>query len=249
MIRSLYDTSVITWSPQGKLFQVEYAMEAVKQGSICLGLRSKKAAVLCSLKRSQSELASYQEKIFKIDDYIGMAMAGLTADARVLCKYMRNECLNHKYVFESPHPMKRLINKVAEKSQIKTQRSSKRPYGVGLLVVGIDQDGPHLYETCPSGNLYEYYAYAIGARSQAARTYFEDNFKAFNNCDTEQLILHGLSALKKISQEENEVVPKSVEIAFVAEGVPFTVLKLEEIEEYFKKHETFKPQDQMEIVS
>jgi 20S proteasome subunit alpha 6 len=65
-------------------------MEAVKQGSVCLGLRSKKYAVLCSLKRLPSELAGYQEKLFKVDDYIGMAMSGLTADARVLCKYMRN---------------------------------------------------------------------------------------------------------------------------------------------------------------
>jgi len=83
-------------------------------------------------------LASYQEKVFKIDDGIGMAMAGLTADARVLCKYMRNECLNHRYVYESPHPIGRLISKVAEKSQLRTQRSSKRPFGVGLLVAGID---------------------------------------------------------------------------------------------------------------
>ena len=84
--------------------------------------------VLCSLKRAQSELASHQEKIFKIDDYIGMAMAGLTADASrnarlfvilnfqlgMLCKYMRNECMNHKYVYESAHPIGRLIGKVAE---------------------------------------------------------------------------------------------------------------------------------------
>ena len=65
-------------------------MEAVKQGSVCLGLRSSDYAVLCSLKRLPSELAGYQDKMFKVDDYIGMAMSGLTADARVLCKYMRN---------------------------------------------------------------------------------------------------------------------------------------------------------------
>lgn len=91
-------------------------MEAVKQGSICLGLRSNTHAVLCSLKRSPSNLASFQEKIFKIDDFMGMAMAGLTADARVLCKFMRNECLNYKYIYESNHPLNRLILKVAEKS-------------------------------------------------------------------------------------------------------------------------------------
>ena len=91
-------------------------------------------------------------------------MSGLTADARVLCKYMRNEALNFKLTYGSNQPLNRLIYKVAEsilydksESQHKTQKASKRPYGVGLLVAGVDKDGPHLFETCPSGNYYEYY--------------------------------------------------------------------------------------------
>lgn len=89
-------------------------MEAVKQGSVCLGLRSSNHAVLCSLKRLPSELAGYQEKLFKVDDFIGMAMSGLTADARVLCKYMRNECLNYKMTFGANQSLKRLLEKVAD---------------------------------------------------------------------------------------------------------------------------------------
>lgn len=102
--------------------------------------------------------------MFKVDDRIGMAMSGLTADARVLCKYMRNECINHRYTFDTSHPLNRLLFKIAEskhqlkvESQHKTQNYSKRPYGVGLLIAGIDSEGPHLFETCPSGNYYEYY--------------------------------------------------------------------------------------------
>ena len=86
MFRNQYDTSVTTWSPDGRLHQVEYAMEAVKQGSACIGLRSDKFAVLSVLKRSQSELASYQDKLFKIDDHMGIGVAGLMADARSLSK-------------------------------------------------------------------------------------------------------------------------------------------------------------------
>ena len=89
-------------------------MEAVKQGSICLGLRSNEHVVLCSLKRLPSELAEYQEKLFKVDDYIGLVMSELTADARVLCKYMRNESLNFKLTYGSNQPLNRLIYKVAE---------------------------------------------------------------------------------------------------------------------------------------
>jgi len=140
------------------------------------------------LKRLPSELAGYQEKLFKVDDFIGMVMSGLTADARVLCKYMRNESLNYKMTFGSNQPLNRLLGKVADsnflftlESQVKTQRASKRPYGVGLLIAGVDEEGPHIYETCPSGNFYEYEAYSIGARSQSARTYLEDNFANFKN--------------------------------------------------------------------
>jgi 20S proteasome subunit alpha 6 len=136
-------------------------MEAVKQGSVCLGLKSRTHAVLCSLKRLPSELAGYQEKLFKVDDYIGMAMSGLTADARVLCKFMRNECLGYKMTFGANKSLKRLLEKVAEstecptlESQAKTQRANKRPYGVGLLIAGMDDQGPHIFETCPSGNYY-----------------------------------------------------------------------------------------------
>jgi 20S proteasome subunit alpha 6 len=89
-------------------------MEAVKQGSICLGLKSNQYVVLCSLKKHPSELACFQDKMFKVDDYIGMAISGLTADARVLCKYMRNESLNYKMTYGSNQPLNRLIFKIAD---------------------------------------------------------------------------------------------------------------------------------------
>jgi 20S proteasome subunit alpha 6 len=90
MFRNQYDTDVTVWSPQGRLFQIEYAAEAVKQGSACLGLRSNEFVVLAGLKRSPNELASYQKKLVKIDDHMGVGMAGLTADGRSLVKYAIN---------------------------------------------------------------------------------------------------------------------------------------------------------------
>lgn len=83
-----YDTDVTTWSPQGRLFQVEYAMEAVKQGSACVGVTSDTHVVLAALKRTPSELASYQQKVFRIDDHMGIVISGLTADGRSLCKWV-----------------------------------------------------------------------------------------------------------------------------------------------------------------
>jgi len=245
MLNNLYDTDCVTWNPKGKLLQVDYALEAVKQGSICVGLRNKTHTVLATLKKSKSELASFQEKIFKVDEHVGMAISGLTADARVICKYMRNECLNHKYVYDSPHPFGRLLNKVAEKSQIKTQRQSKRPYGVGLLVAGYDQDGPHLIETSPSGQFNEYYAYSIGAKSQSARTYLENHFEKFPTLSLEQLILHAVKAVSTSVQDETELTSKSLEIAIVGHDTPFKILNGEENTVYLGRLKEFKPEDEM----
>ena len=93
-------------------------MEAVKQGSAAIGLRSKTHVVLACVNKSNSELSSHQKKIFKADDHIGVAIAGLTADGRVLSRYMRSECINYSYSYESPLPVGRLVVQLADKAQV-----------------------------------------------------------------------------------------------------------------------------------
>jgi len=229
MYRNLYDTDCITWSPQGRIFQVEYAMEAVKQGVCVVGVRSKTHSVLCSLKRSVSKLAGYQQKLFKIDDHIGIAMSGLTADAKVLANVMRNECLTHRYVYDSPMRVGRLVAGIGERSQVNTQRYSKRPFGVGLIVAGYDSAGAHLFETCPSGNYYEYYALALGARSQSARTFLEKNFENFPNLSPEELVVCAFKALQASIAQEQELTVQNVSVAVVGEGTPWREYGQEEI--------------------
>lgn len=138
MLKSPYDTDCVTWSPQGRLFQVEYAMEAIKQGSLCVALRSDNWALLATLNRRVSPLADYQQKIYQLDDRIGLSFSGLTADGRLICKFLRNEALNYKFTYNQPINPLRLVNKLVEKAQIKTQRYGKRPYGVGCLFAGVD---------------------------------------------------------------------------------------------------------------
>ncbi|CAM8945676.1 unnamed protein product [Rhodiola kirilowii] len=202
MFRNQYDTDVTTWSPAGRLFQVEYAMEAVKQGSAAIGLRSKTHVVLACVNKANNELSSHQKKIFKVDDHIGVAIAGLTADGRVLSRYMRSECINYKFTYESPLPVGRLVVQLADKAQVCTQRSWKRPYGVGLLVAGLDESGAHLYYNCPSGNYFEYQAFAIGSRSQAAKTYLERKFETFTGASRDDLIRDALFAIRETLQGE-----------------------------------------------
>jgi len=236
---SKYDMDCITWSPNGRILQIEYAMEAVKQGTPVLGVRSKTHVVLATFKRAQSELAQHQQKIFKIDDNMCIGIAGLTADARVLAEYMRNECLNHRYVYDAPMNVGRLVSQVADKSQTKTQNSSKRPYGVGLLVAGVDEKGPHLFETCPSGISNEYYAMAIGGKSTSAKTYLEKHFASFADCDAETLIQHAVEAMNKTTSSDQALTDKNTAVAIlgVGDGGNFKELQAEELTKFLDKLE------------
>lgn len=183
------------------------------------------------MKKSPHDLACHQEKVFDIDDHMGIAIAGLTADARHLCKYMRSECLNYWYTHGSHHPTERIINKIAKKSQVKTSHPAKRPFGVGLLVGSIDETGTHLFETDPSGNYYEYISMAIGARSQSAKTYLEKHFESFSALGWEDLARHGLKALKA-SAQETELSEHNVSVGVVGRDLKFRLLTSEELRSY-----------------
>lgn len=235
-----YDQDCITWNPSGRIIQVEYAMKAVGQGMPVLGLRSKTHVVICAYKRAQSELATHQEKIYKIDEHMCIGVAGITTDGGMLAEYMRNECLNHQYVYDGPISIGRLVNQIADKSQAKTQNSSKRPYGVGLLIGGVDETGPHLFETCPSGNYYEYYAMAIGGRSTSAKTYLEKHFESFADMDLDGLLQFALNAMNKTTTgSDSTLTAKSVSVAVlgVGENEKFRLLKEDDIQKYIEKIE------------
>ena len=212
-------------------------MESVKQGSACVGLRSKTHSVLGALKRSVSELSSHQKKLLEIDDHIGVGIAGLTADARSLAKWMRSECLNHKYVYGTPINAGRLVTELADKHQRTTQTYVRRPYGVGLLVASLDKNGPHLYQTCPSGNVYEYYASAIGARSQSGKTYLEKHFESFVDASKDDLIMHALRALLGCIGGDGELTKENGSIAVVGLGEKFTLIEGDELQPYLDRLE------------
>mmetsp|Transcript_2724 Transcript_2724/g.2854 ORF Transcript_2724/g.2854 Transcript_2724/m.2854 type:complete len:256 (+) Transcript_2724:106-873(+) len=232
MFRNQYDTDVTVWSPQGRLHQVEYAHEAVNQGTACLGLRSNEYVVLAGLKRSPNELASYQKKLQKIDDHMGIGMSGLTADGRSLVKYMRTEALNHKYVYGTPMQGGRLVLDLADMHQKCTQSYVRRPYGVGLLVAVYDQTGPHLYVTEPSGNYFEYMAMAIGSRSQTSRTYLEREYESFPTASLDDLIKHALKALAATLSGDTELDTKSASISVVGKDKTFTIIEGSALQPY-----------------
>lgn len=228
MFRNNYDNDITTFSPHGRLHQIEYALEAVKQGSACVGLKSSTCAVLVALQRRLGgDLASYQNKMLKIDEHMGIVFSGLTSDARVLSNFMQTECLRHKMIFSRPLSTKRAVTALADKAQVNTQVYGSRPYGVGFLVAGFDTQ-PHLYEVSPSGNAMDYLAQSIGARSQSARTYLESHLP-FLDCQVDELVVHGLQALKQTLQTD-----KTLESCLVAvvDKNGFRILSTEEVQNY-----------------
>ncbi|MCJ1433741.1 hypothetical protein MMC27_003106 [Xylographa pallens] len=221
MFRNNYDNDAVTFSPQGRIFQVEYAQEAVKQGSVVVGLVSKTHAVLVALKRNAEELSSYQKKVIGVDDHLGVAIAGLASDARVLLNFMKQQSLASKMTYGRPIPLERVVNQIGDRAQTNTQQYGKRPYGVGLLVAGVDETGPHLFEFVPSGMTQEMLACAIGGRSQMARTYLERHLDEFENATKDELIKHGLRALKESMSQDKELTVENTSVGVigtVAEG-------------------------------
>ncbi|CAG2192691.1 PSMA1 [Mytilus edulis] len=219
---------------EGRIHQLEYAMEAVKQGSAAVGIKSKTHAILVALKRAPSELSAHQKKILPIDDHVGVAIAGLTADARLLSNFMRSECLNSRYAYDQPFPVSRLVANVGNKSQIPTQRYGRRPFGVGLLVAGYDTQGPHIYQTCPSANYYDCKAMAIGARSQSARTYLEKFLDQYLDCTLEELVKHGLRALRDTLPQEVELTTKNCSLGVVGKDTDFTIFDDDRVAPYLQ---------------
>ncbi|KAJ1364534.1 Proteasome subunit alpha type-1 [Parelaphostrongylus tenuis] len=181
MFRNQYDSDVTVWSPQGRMHQVDYAVEAMKQGSATVGIKSETHAVLAALKRAQNELCSHQKKIYEIDTHAGVSIAGLLSDGRILARFLQTECSSWRWDYKVPVPISSLADSVQLKLQANTQYYGRRPFGVGLLIAGYDKDGTHIVQSDPSAEVVEMFASSIGARSQSARTYLERHLEKFRN--------------------------------------------------------------------
>jgi proteasome alpha subunit len=173
-----YDRTIAVFSPDGRLFQVEYAKEAVKRGTTCLGIVFKNGVLLATVKASTGLMvASSLEKIFQIDDHIGAAAAGYLADARVLANIGRVRAQVHKITYEEPIDVWSLARVIGDRMQLSTLYAGLRPFGISFIIGGIDNSGAHLIETDPSGMLYEWKAYAIGRGGLIANKILKQKWK------------------------------------------------------------------------
>ena len=227
-----YDRAITVFSPDGRLFQVEYAREAVKRGTTTVGVKFKDGVVLIVDKRLSSKLVEPKsiEKIFKIDSHIGCATSGLVADARALVDRARIECQVNAFNYSEDLAVEALVKKICDFKQSYTQYGGVRPFGTAMLVAGIDAAGPHLYETDPSGAMISYKAGAIGAGRNEVMEVFEKGFK--ENMTQIQAINLGLKGLTAMS---DKLKPEFVEVAVINPEKEFHTLSAEEVSKAVKK--------------
>ena len=228
-----YDRAITVFSPDGRLFQVEYAREAVKRGTTTVGLKSKDGVALIIDKRVTSRLIEPTsiEKIFKIDQNIGCATSGLVADARALVDYARITAQINRVTYNERVSVEQLVKRICDYKQNYTQFGGVRPFGTALLVAGVDEFGTHLFETDPSGALMAYKAGSIGAGRNVVIEIFEDKYK--DTMPMNDSVVLGLEALQKAT--EGEPTALSVEIGVVKTGEPFRKLDSKEVEKFVGK--------------
>ena len=196
-----YDRAITVFSPDGRLFQVEYAREAVKRGATTLGIVYKEG-VLFAVKRRAQKIINPGEKIVEIDDHIMVTTAGLVADARVLIDSARVKAQQNRLIYDYPISVYKLTKYIADKQQLYTQYGGVRPYGVSFLIGGY-VDKPGLYETDPSGIIIECKARSIGSGSEKINELFNKEYKEGMSLEEAiDLAIKGLKVVSKVSKKD-----------------------------------------------
>lgn len=209
-----YDRAIVVFSPEGRMYQVEYARKAVEKASTVVGVTFDKGVVLAAARSIQKLLVPESvEKISKIDDHIGVAACGILADSRVLVDYARVRAQVNRITYNEPIEAHALVKDICDRKQRFTQMGGIRPFGVSLLVAGMEDSEPHLYETDPSGTLRKWKAHSIGRGTKDAKKTLISDFK--DGLSKEKGIELALKALKA---GEKKITTNSVEIGTVENG-------------------------------
>ncbi len=225
-----YDRGITIFSPDGRLYQVEYAREAVKRGSASLGIRTADGVVLAADRQTRSPLIEEEsiEKIHEVDEHVGIASAGHVADARQLVDFARRQAQVEQLRYDEQIGIETLSKRTTDHIQQYTQTGGARPFGVALLVGGVENGEPRLFEADPSGTPYEWKAVAIGGGRDDIQNHLEEEY-------SEEMDLAGgiILALEALAAADDELEPESVHLATVdTETEQFETLSREELEEY-----------------
>ncbi|TFG06384.1 archaeal proteasome endopeptidase complex subunit alpha [Candidatus Thorarchaeota archaeon] len=236
-----YDRAITVFSPEGRLYQVEYATEAVRHGPLAVGVKAVDGVVLAGEKRSPHSLVDLDtlKKILLIDDHVGTGIAGLHADARKLIDQARVQAQVNRLSYDEPISIHSLVVDICDTKQMHTQYGGVRPFGVSLIVGGIDEGGPQLYTTDPSGSFWGWKATAIGKDSDMVRDFFKEKYKKKMKLD--DAVQLALAGIKKASGERSgseEETGIRIEIGLISsDDMRFHLLSDDEVDALLKESE------------
>ena len=229
-----YDRALTIFSPDGRLYQVEYAIETVRRGTLAAGAKAVDGVVLFAEERLRKlQDVSLSQKLFQVDDHVGAVAAGYVPDARILIDNARVTAQNHRILYDEPITVATLAKRLGDLAQQYTQYAGVRPFGVSLIMAGVDRDGPSVFTTDPSGTYLGYSAIAIGGGSDQLNEYFEESYNESMNIENAILmILKGASR----TEEHKILDPRSVKMAVVdAKTRRMRHIGLDEIKSYLEK--------------
>ncbi|CAL5221470.1 g3666 [Coccomyxa viridis] len=235
MGESQYSFSLTTFSPSGKLVQIEYALNAVAAGSTSLGIKATNGVVLATEKKLRSTLIdeSTVKKISVVSPNIGLAYSGMGPDSRLLVRRARKQAQAYYRVYKEHIPVAQLCREVAAVMQEFTQSGGVRPFGVSLLMAGCDDHGPQLYQIDPSGSYFAWKASAIGKNMTNAKTFLEKRYS--EDMELEDAVHTALLTLKE--GFEGQISGDNIEVAIVGEDQKFRVLTPAEVSDYLEEVE------------
>lgn len=226
-----YDGAITIFSPEGRIYQVEYALELVKRGSPIVGVKSPEGVVLAAIEPKQSRLAAQinSKKIYQIDEHVAVAIAGLSPDARVLVRQARYVSQGNRMTYDEPVDIESLTSSVGDLLQTYTQNSGVRPFGVSIIFGGVDNHRVSLISTDPSGSYRGHKAHAIGRNSEKAMKVLHDQYREGMNLDEATAL--AIESLKEAADEE--LTPEDLNISTISIEQKFKTLTVEEIKKYF----------------
>ncbi|XP_033749470.1 proteasome subunit alpha type-4-like [Pecten maximus] len=246
-----YDSRTTIFSPEGRLYQVEYAMEAIGHAGTCLGIQTNDCVILAAERRNTNKLldeVSYSEKIYKLHDDMACSVAGITSDANVLTNELRLSAQRYMIAYQEPMPCEQLVSSLCDLKQAYTQFGGKRPFGVSILYMGWDKHyGFQLYQSDPSGNYGGWKATCIGNNSANAVSMLKQEYKEGEMTMKDGLML----AVKVLSKtlDMTKLTAEKVEIATLTRENDKTVIRIlpaEEVTEHIKKHEEEEAKEEAE---
>jgi len=228
-----YDRAITVFSPDGRLFQVEYAMELVNRGATIMGIQCPEGVVLGSEENIEPlEEAEYSWKIFKVDEHVGAAIVGLSSDARILIDQARIYAQSNKLTYDEPIDVEVVTKRICDIQQMYTQHAGVRPFGVSIIFGGVDKTGAHVFGTHPSGTYRGYKATALGAGRETVLAILKDEYR--ENLSIEENTKLTIKCLLKALEARQ--LPPRIKIAVIPkETKQLQMLTDEKVESYIKE--------------